>query len=156
LPKYGERSIQYGFGDLESGGYGNRKPGANTSGYADYLPPLWTFYTVLHPVITIEFSTTDIAVVNCETGEIMTTSHALPPRAVVRASAFWAELNDSVAGMTTAELGEKRYNAIEMQRRDPAHAKFWRVQERMYAGELADRGILQPAVILRRLRHHPR
>jgi hypothetical protein len=162
LPKYDKRSIQYGFRDLEAGGYGDRKPGANTAGMDGYLPPLWTFYTVLHPVITIALSATDIAVVCEQTGEIMystqTTSESDAPRASRRAggSTYWQELHDKIEHMSDAELGEMRYNTIDMQRRDATHAKFWRIQEYIYAGALSDRGIIQPAAILRRLRGFPK
>ena len=152
LPEYKERSIQYGFRDLEASGYGNRKPGAYMPGGPRMLPPLWTWYAVLHPFITIDISTGTVAVMDNETGEIMMTVQTDSPRAAKRGGLFWDELNDRVSAMSNAELGEMRYNAIVMQRRDSGHVKFWRVQERVYAGELAIRGILQPTIILSRLR----
>jgi hypothetical protein len=160
---WSERKLQRAFGDLAEQRYGIRKPGAYIPGNPRMLPPLWTWHTDMlnlekcHPLITIEFSPTDIAVVDTETGEIMNATQHTQPRALGRAvnGTFWDALHDKIPHMSNGELGEMRYNAIEMQRRDVTHAKFWRIQEYIYAGALADRGILQPAVILRRLRGFP-
>lgn len=161
---WSERKLQRAFGDLIEQRYGIRKPGAYMPGSPRMLPPLWVWHTdaldleKCHPLITIALSTTDTAFVDRETGEIMNSTQHTHPRALGRAgnSAFWEALHDKIRYMSDGELGEMRYNAIEMQRRDAGSAKFWRIQEYIYAGALADRGILQPAVILRRLRGFPR
>lgn len=72
---------------------------------------------------------------------------------------YWSELHSRIEVMTPAQLGEMRYHCIYMRRleeaRESNRARFWRIQEYIYAGALAERGIIQPSVILLRLRTAP-
>lgn len=165
---YRERSLQYGFRELEARHYGNRKAGANTARYDTFLPPLWTWYhdiaceklNLMHPVITIESSWyTDVAIVDRLTGEIMQDHTFVSAPQSSSGTTFWQDLYQKLDSMSDAEIGQMRYNAIHMrrveERRGSGRDAFWRIQENIFAGVLADKGILQPANVLLRVRTEP-
>lgn len=165
--------VSRAFADLKKAGYGNRKEGGYQAGVY-YVPPLWTWHPDILTrhnkcVTKITYTNLDDAVnvVDNLTGEVMSYNEWVQQNqfsagalsAPRNGKTFWERLDHQLSSMPVGELGEMRYNAIRMQRieagKGSKRAKFWAIQERIYAGELANREIVQPSVILRRLRTIP-
>lgn len=146
---WSERTIQRGFRDLETHHYGKRKAGANTSGRAGYLPPLWTWYTD---------NIQGVKILNTQSCHPVITSSLTDTTAYVQqgVTCYWQALREASKEMELGELKDNIYFSIYMQRleetRGSGRSKFWAIVEDILTKEGAARQYAPAPLIVRRMR----